>query len=141
MIYDTGWAGQETSGSQRLQGSRACLSHPLSTLLFNTGREVPESDHLNHASMEAFRDQQSKGKLAECTERQLLSTYSFCLTTSQSAREKLIVSKSPNLAWSAASPDPFHLARTSRLERRHFKDMVVDGMVSFSLGVRLGGLL
>lgn len=53
----------------------------LATELFNTGREVSESDHLYHMSVEAFHDQQLKGKRSEGTHRGgfSLHTASVCL--------------------------------------------------------------
>lgn len=91
---------------QRLQDSQTCLLHLLSSVLFNTGREVCESDHLHQASGEAFHDQQLKGK-AEGTHTGSFSLHpSVCPLPRVPERSSL----NPNVpvsAWSAVSPDPF----------------------------------
>lgn len=92
---------------QRLQDSQACLLHVLSSVLFNTGRDVCESDHLHRASGEAFHDQQLKGKLAEGTHTGSFSLYpSVCPLPRVPERNSLNLNV-PVLARSAVSPDPF----------------------------------
>lgn len=65
------------------------------------------------------------------TNRHLLSTDISGLPTSQSAWKKRDV---PVSAQSAVSLAFFYLARTSRLEKGHFRDMAVDSVPYFPQG-------